>query len=230
MRQPYTKQFKNALHYAVQWEDERFGWHFVSVKYLRKQTGAISESFSVGEEILYKGKKEFPGKILSKEDVPSPEKSSSSKKGKQSSGKENNKQSVSRKGTNNNNKTNTSNSNSMSNSSRPRTSSITSTTTTASNSSGGTGAVKKPVVQPELQVSQSQSRKFNGARFKKFMKCLNAVFDKYQLQDIAIDTVTLDFQSSYPEYEDNEIADYLLEMEERNQLMITDKRIYKIAN
>ena len=86
---------------------------------------------------------------------------------------------------------------------------------------------KKPVVQQQLQISPS--KKGSDARFKKFMKCLNAVFDKYQLQDIAIDTVTLDFQQSYPEYEENEIADYLLEMEEQNQLMITDKRIYKVS-
>ena len=90
-------------------------------------------------------------------------------------------------------------------------------------------STKKPVVQPQMQISSSPAKKLNDSRFKKFMKCLNAVFDKYQLQDIAIDTVTLDFQSSYPEYEENEIADYLLEMEEQNQLMITDKRIYKVS-
>ena len=86
---------------------------------------------------------------------------------------------------------------------------------------------KKPTTQAEVSPTKES---FNDARFKKFMKCLNAVFEKYQLQDIAIDTVTLDFQSSYPEYDDNEIADYLLEMEERNQLMITDTRIYKISS
>ena len=86
---------------------------------------------------------------------------------------------------------------------------------------------KKPTTQAEVSPTKNS---FNDARFKKFMKCLNAVFEKYQLQDIAIDTVTLDFQSSYPEYDDNEIADYLLEMEERNQLMITDTRIYKISS
>lgn len=191
MHEAYTKNIKNTSHYAVQWEDEQFGWHFVSVKNLRNTKGVMADSYSAGETVLYRsGKKEYNGKVLSKSEAPIEKtKKNPTKK---NPDKENSK--------------------------KPQ----------KAKTKAATRPAKKPVVQPQLQVT-SPSKKLNDARFKKFMKCLNAVFDKYQLQDIAIDTVTLDFQSSYPEYEENEIADYLLEMEEQNQLMITDKRIYKVS-
>ena len=80
MHEAYTKNLKNILHYAVQWEDERFGWHFVSIKNLRNAKGIIAESYAVGEKVIFKtGKKEFPGKVLSKEEAPVEKKVSASK-------------------------------------------------------------------------------------------------------------------------------------------------------
>ena len=74
MRQPHTIKLKNVLHYAVEWEDQTYGWNFVSIKHLRNLKGTMAESYAAGEEIIYKtGKKEYPGKILSKEDVDVPE-------------------------------------------------------------------------------------------------------------------------------------------------------------
>ena len=71
MHEPYTKTLKKTLHYAVKWEDEQFGWHFVSIKNLRNQKGVIAEIYTAGESVIFKqGKKEFPGKVISKDEAP----------------------------------------------------------------------------------------------------------------------------------------------------------------